>query len=174
MMENWELAKVRHAKPWLVQLATGEKIKVTDFIANYEVKIQDHVTRINLDILHLGSYDIIIGIDWLKRYQVILNCFDKTFTYVAEDQTVRKVKCTSKLVSLRHIIAMQLKKCMKKGCKLYVVWVTDWLLNENPTHVRDHLILSEFMDVFIEEIPWLPHQQEIYLSIDIVPRDALI
>ena len=107
MVEDCQLAKVRHAKPWLVQLATGAKRKVTDFIANCEVKLQDHVTRINLNNFPLGSYDMIIGTNWLEMYKVILNCLGKTFTYVAEDQTVRKVKCTSKLVSLRHIIAMQ-------------------------------------------------------------------
>ena len=65
MMENCKLSKVRHAKPWSVQLATGAKRQVTDFIANCEVEIQEHVTRINLNIFPLGSYDMIIGMDWL-------------------------------------------------------------------------------------------------------------
>ena len=80
MMENCQLAKVRHAKPWSVKLATGEKRKVIDFIANCEVEIQDHVTRINLKIFPLGSYDMIIGMDWFEKYKIVLNCFDKTFT----------------------------------------------------------------------------------------------
>ena len=79
-MENFQLAKVRHAKPWSIQLDTGEKRKVTEFIANCEVKIQDHVTMINLNILPLGSYDMIIGMDWLEKYRVVLNLFDKKFT----------------------------------------------------------------------------------------------
>ena len=65
MMELCQLTKVKHAKPWLVQLATGAKRKVTDFIANCEVKLQDHKTRIDLNILPLGSDDMIIGMDWL-------------------------------------------------------------------------------------------------------------
>ena len=66
MMDNYQLAKLSHAKSWSFQLATREKRKVTNFIANCEFKFQDHVNSINLDILHLGSYDMIIGIDWLK------------------------------------------------------------------------------------------------------------
>ena len=64
-MENCQFTKVRHAKPWSVQLDTGAKKKVTDFIANCEISIQDHVTRINLNVFPLGSYDMIIGMDWL-------------------------------------------------------------------------------------------------------------
>ena len=51
---------------------------------------------------------------------------------------------------------MQLNKCMRKGCKLYDVRVIDLHFNENTTHVKDHPILSEFMDVFLEEVPVLP------------------
>ena len=61
---------------------------------------------------------------------------------------------------------------MRKGCKLYAVQVTDLLLNENPTQVTDHPVLSEFMDVFPEEIPGLPPQREIDFSIEIVPGFA--
>ena len=78
-------------------MATGARRKVTEFIADCEVKIMNHVIRINLNVLTLGSYDMIIGMYWLAKYKVILNCFDKTFTYVAEDLIVRKVKGVSNL-----------------------------------------------------------------------------
>ena len=41
-MELCQLTRVKHAKPWLVQLAIGAKRKVTDFIINCEVQLQDH------------------------------------------------------------------------------------------------------------------------------------
>ena len=90
-MELCQLTKVKHTKPWLVQLATGAKRKVTDFIVDCEVKLQDHKTRNDLNILPLGSYDMIIGMDWLERNKVVLNYFSNTFTYIAEDQILRTV-----------------------------------------------------------------------------------
>ena len=119
------------------------------------------MTRINLNVFTLGSYDIIIGMDWLAKYKVILNCFDKTLTYVAEDLIVRTIEGVSNPISLRKIYSIQLKKCMRKGCKLYMVWVTDMLLNKGQTHVKDNPVLREFMDVFSEEIPRLPPPREI-------------
>ena len=96
--------------------------------------------RLNLNVLPLGTYDMIIGMDWLAKYKVILNCFDNTFTYVDGDQIVRKVEGVIKPVSLRKIFAMQLKRCMRKGCKLYAVQVIDLLLNEGQTGKRPHTL----------------------------------
>jgi len=62
-VELCQLNSVKHEKPWMVQLATGEKRKVTNFITNCEVQLQDHKTKINLNVLPLGSYDMIIGMD---------------------------------------------------------------------------------------------------------------
>ena len=59
--------------------------------------------------------------DWLEKFKVVLNCFDKTFTYFAEDQIVKTIKGINKRVSLMQISAMQLKKCLRKGCKIYAM-----------------------------------------------------
>ena len=63
IMENCHLTKVSHAKPWSVQLAIGAKRKVTEFIANCEISIENHATRNNLNVFPVESYDMIIGMD---------------------------------------------------------------------------------------------------------------
>ena len=49
-----KLEKVKHDKPWMVQLSTCTKHKVLEIVKDCEV---------NLNILPLGSYDILIGMD---------------------------------------------------------------------------------------------------------------
>ena len=108
-VELCKIAKEKHVRPWWVQLATGAKRKVTDYVTNCEIQLQDHKTKIDLNILPLGSYDMIIGMDWLEKNKVVLNCYEKTFTYIAEDQVLRTVRGLPKPVSVRQISAMQLK-----------------------------------------------------------------
>ena len=67
---------------------------------------------------------------------------------------------------------MQLKKCIKKGYKLYVVRVYDLILNENKTPLKQHPILDEFPNVFPREIPGLPPQHEIEFSVELLPEYA--
>ena len=65
---------------WLVQLAIGTKRKVTSYVKGCEILMNDFNTHVDLNILPLGSYDMLIGMDWLEKHRVILNCVDKTFT----------------------------------------------------------------------------------------------
>ena len=50
-----------------------------------------------------------------------------------------------------------------KGCKIDAVRVTHLLLNENQTYISDHPVLSEFRDVFHEEIQRLYPLNEKYI-----------
>ena len=47
-------------KPWLVQLATCTKCKVTSYVKDCELLMNDFITRDDLNILPLGSYDMLI------------------------------------------------------------------------------------------------------------------
>jgi hypothetical protein len=40
IVESNKLKKLKHAKSWLVQLATGTKRKVVDFISDFEFKLR--------------------------------------------------------------------------------------------------------------------------------------
>jgi hypothetical protein len=63
VVESNKLKKLKHAKSWLVQLVTGTKRKVVDFISDFEFILDGQNIRTNLNILRVGSYDMIIGMD---------------------------------------------------------------------------------------------------------------
>jgi hypothetical protein len=44
-----------------------------------DINSQD--TKVNLNILPLGSYDILICMDWLEKNKVVLNFYEKQFIY---------------------------------------------------------------------------------------------
>jgi hypothetical protein len=57
----------------------------------------------------------------------------------------------------RQISSLQLKKCFKKGCQLYVAYILD------------------SSDVFLDdEMIWLPPKRDNYSTIDIVPTISLV
>jgi hypothetical protein len=154
--------------PGLVQLAIGTKRKVTKFVSDCELGISGQNTKLNINVLPLGSYDIIIDMDWLERHKVILNCYKKYFVYKDENNTTRTIQGIIKPVSLRKISTMQFKKCINKGCKVYVIQVTNILEKENKPSLEDFVVLQGLKDVFIEDIQELPPRREIDLSIDLL------
>ena len=75
-------------------------------------------TQVKLNVLPLGSYDVLIGMDWLEKHQVILNCFQKTFTCLNDKGERISVKGIPKKVSVRQNSALQMKNTVRKGCKV--------------------------------------------------------
>ena len=76
-----KLGKVKHDKPWLVQLATGRKSKVSEIVKECEVNLNSFLTKVNLNILPLGSYDILISMDWLEQHHVMLDFLHNSILY---------------------------------------------------------------------------------------------
>jgi hypothetical protein len=42
-------------------------------------------TNVYINIIPLGYYDILIGMDWLDKHHVVLDCHNKTFTCLDEE-----------------------------------------------------------------------------------------
>ena len=128
-------------------------------------------TQVKLNVLPLGSYDVLIGMDWLEKHRVVLNCFEKTFTCLDEKGETIIVKGIPRKVYVRQISTLQMKKSLGKGCKVFVVHV----MNDEHMNKEDNLkfddipILKEFLDVFLEDIPGLPPKREFDFTIELVP-----
>ena len=60
--------KTNHSKSWLVQLATRTKRKVSELVEKCPLEMGGLSTCANLNILPLGLYDILIGMDWLEAH----------------------------------------------------------------------------------------------------------
>ena len=65
LVEKCKLLVEKFASSWLVQLATGAKRKVIRFVNNCAVTMDQFETFVKLNVLPLGSYDILIGMYWL-------------------------------------------------------------------------------------------------------------
>jgi hypothetical protein len=77
-VDKCKLQPHKHAKPWMVQLATCTKIKVAEVIPAFQFTMDGFSTQATLNILPLGSYDLLIGMDWLVAYKTKLDCYHKT------------------------------------------------------------------------------------------------
>ena len=58
------------------------------------------VVHVNVNIFPLGSYDLLIGMDWIEEHKVVLNFFDKTFTCTADNGNNIKVKGVPRKVTI--------------------------------------------------------------------------
>eukprot|EP00253_Pinus_taeda_P019720 PITA_19720 len=97
VVEHCKLSSERFKNPWLVQLATGAKRRVLGKINNCSLSIAGQPITTDLNVLPLGSYDILIGMDWLEKHWSLVNCKTKTIYYkddLGQQQEVQGIKHT--------------------------------------------------------------------------------
>ena len=82
------------------------------------------VTFGDLNVLPLGSYDSLIGMDWLEAHRVKLDCYNKTFECMDEEGNPKVVRGIPKVIYVREISIMQLKKYVGKvsSCMYPMCW----------------------------------------------------
>ncbi|GJT65041.1 putative reverse transcriptase domain-containing protein [Tanacetum coccineum] len=98
-----------------------------------------HPFDIDLMPIELGSFDVIIGMDWLAKYHALIICDEKK--YIQKGYQVYLAQVTSKK-----------DEDKSKGKRLEDV----------PT-------VQEFLEVFLEELPGLPPARQVEFQIDLVP-----
>jgi hypothetical protein len=119
VVEIFQFPRRKHGKSWLVQLATRSKRKVVELIKSCPVDMNGLSTKKDLNILPLGSYKFLIGMDWLEQHHVVLFCRNKAFTCLNEEGNPRTVQGVLRAVTIREISAMQMKKCYRKGFQMF-------------------------------------------------------
>eukprot|EP00253_Pinus_taeda_P008401 PITA_08401 len=144
VVECCNLQPVKFKNPWLVQLATGAKRRVTAKINDCSFTIAGQPVMVDLNVLPLGSYDILIGMDWLERHWSLVDCKTKIIYY--KDQHGARKEMQGIKRPVQEKIAT---------------------LDAIP-------IIQEFADVFPEEIPGLPPKRNIDFTIELVPGAALV
>ena len=65
LVEKCNLPVEKFTMSWLAQLSIGAKRKVINFSKDCTLFMNQLETSIKLNVVPLGSYDVLIGIDWI-------------------------------------------------------------------------------------------------------------
>ena len=76
----------------------------------YPMEMNEMHTKLDLNIIHLGSYDFLIGMDWLDQHHVVLDCYNKAFSCLDEQGNLRRVQGILGGMTNREVSTLQLKK----------------------------------------------------------------
>ena len=100
---------------WQVELATGSKVAVDSLVSGCVLDLGCFTTIVDLCILPLGSYDIILGMDWLATHQENKGCQHKLVQCVDDIGGQVELDGVQRPFSLCMISANQLKQSVRKG-----------------------------------------------------------
>ena len=145
----------------------GHNVNVNRVYRNCPIVIQDRKFSVDLIALPFREFDLILGMDWLSKHKAILDCEKKTIVLRCFDESEVIVQVIRSSVMSNVISTMQARRFLRKGCETFLALILD--SKRGQVDVEKILVVREFPDVFLEELPNIPLEREVDLSIEIVP-----
>ncbi|GJX00712.1 putative reverse transcriptase domain-containing protein [Tanacetum coccineum] len=160
-----------------VELADGRIIGLNTILRGCTLNLLNHPFNINLMPVELGSFDAIIGMDWLAKYQAIIVCAEKIVRIPWGNETliVHGDGSNRGHEARLHIISYsKTQEYMLKGCPVFLAHVTTNEVEDKSEKKRleDVPIVRDFPEVFPEDLPGLPPTRQVEFQIDLVPGAA--
>ena len=150
----------------------GHNISVNSVYRNCPIVIQAREFIADLITLPFREFDLILGMDWLTKHRAIVDCGQKTVVLRCSDQSEVIIQGIRSSVMSNVNSAMQARKFIRKGYEVFLALILD--SKRGQVDVETIPIVREFPDVFPEELPGIPLEREVDLSIEIVPGIALV
>ncbi|GJX47175.1 putative reverse transcriptase domain-containing protein [Tanacetum coccineum] len=143
--------------------------------SNVVTGLLGHPFDIDLMPVELGSFDVIIGMDWLAKYHALIVCDEKVvrIPYGDEVLIIRGDNYDSGS-KLNIISCTKTQKYIEKGCQVYLAQVTTKKAEDKSEErqLEDVPIVREFPEVFLEDLPGLLPARQVEFQIDLVPGAA--
>ncbi|XP_024195757.1 uncharacterized protein LOC112198894 [Rosa chinensis] len=141
------------ARPLSVISPVGVSLELCMFCDACPILIGGREFTATLIVLADHTYDVILGVDWLRPNHIMIDCFEMVVSFHMPGQPVFHYRCLRSDTGLRA------------GFLAHVESVSC------ATILAEIDVVSEYSDVF-QEIPWLPPRKVMDFAIDVIPGTA--
>ncbi|GJT32660.1 putative reverse transcriptase domain-containing protein [Tanacetum coccineum] len=126
-----------------VELADGKSLTTNTILRGCTLNLQNHLFKINLLPIELGSFDVIVGMDWMAEHRAEVVCYEK-------------------YIRVPYGNDMLIIQGERSGVK-----------NESRLEVISSIrTQGDFLELFPEELPGLPPTRQVEFHIELIPRAA--
>ncbi|GJR46979.1 putative reverse transcriptase domain-containing protein [Tanacetum coccineum] len=127
--------------------------------------------------VELGSFDVIIGMDWLRRCHAVIVCDEKLVRVPYGNETLTFLGNESnngRESRLTIISCSKAQEYMAKGCQVFLAQISAKKEEDKSEgkQLKDVPIVQYFPEAFPEDLPGLPLAQPVKFQIDLILRAA--
>ncbi|GJS75248.1 putative reverse transcriptase domain-containing protein [Tanacetum coccineum] len=152
-----------------VKLADGKVVSTNNVLIGCTLNLLNHSFPIDLMVIELGSFDVIIGMDWSPRYDAAILCGEKKVRIPLEGKTL-VIEGNRNNSRLKIVSCIKARKYIEKGCEVFLAQVTEQEWKEK--RLEDVPVIRDFPEVFPAELPGLPPPRQVEFRIDLIPGAA--
>ncbi|GJV48424.1 putative reverse transcriptase domain-containing protein [Tanacetum coccineum] len=160
-----------------VELADGKIVEIDTIIRGCTLNFLDHPFNIDLIPIELGSFDVIIGMDLLKRCHALIMCDEKLVQVPYGNETLTfcgNESSNGRESRLTVISCSKAQEYMAKGCQVFLAQISAKKKEDKSEgkQIKDVPIVRDFPKVFPEDLSGLPLARPMEFQIDLIPGAA--
>ncbi|GJY59578.1 putative reverse transcriptase domain-containing protein [Tanacetum coccineum] len=151
-----------------VELADGKLVSTNTILRGCTLNLLNQLFEVDLMPIELGTFDVIIGMDWLVKHDALIVCKKKeVHRPVKGKMLVVKGNCDES--RLKVVSCIKARKYIKRGYHLFVAHVTE---KEPKKRLEDVPIIRDFPKVFPNNLSGLPPPRQVKFRIELLPGAA--
>ncbi|GJR12403.1 putative reverse transcriptase domain-containing protein [Tanacetum coccineum] len=135
--------------------------------------LQNHLFEIDLLLIELGSFDVIIGMDWMAEHHAEVVCYEKYIRvpYKNDMLIIQGERSGIKSKSRLEVISsIRTQKYIDQGCQVFLIQMMKEEKAETPERrIEDMPVVRDFPEVFPKDLPGLPPTCQVEFHIELTP-----
>nr|GEW16594.1 putative reverse transcriptase domain-containing protein [Tanacetum cinerariifolium] len=149
-----------------VELDYGKIVSTNNVLKGCTLNLLNHSFPIDLMVIELGSFDVVIGMDWLSKNDAAILCGEKKIRISLKNKALI-IEGDRNQSRLKILSCIKARKYIENGCELFLAQVTGTVSKEK--RVEDVPVVRDFPEVFPEDLPGLPPPRQVEFRIDLIP-----
>ena len=150
----------------LITSPMRHSVRVNRVYKNCPLMVHDREFSVDLIALPFHEFDLILGMDWISKHQAIVDCDKKIVLLKCLDLSEVAIQGIRSESITKVISAMKARCFFRKGCEAFLALILD--SKREQVNLENIPVIREFLDVFPEELPGVPPEREVDLSIEVV------
>ncbi|GJX51393.1 putative reverse transcriptase domain-containing protein [Tanacetum coccineum] len=130
-----------------IEIASGQLVEINKVICDCKLEIEDHTFDNNLIPFGHGSFDVIIGMDWLSQHKAEIICHEKVVRIPLPHDEGLRVLGEKPEEKVRYLMSAKTEE----------------------QKLKDIVVGRNFPEVFPDDISRLPPSREFEFHIDLIP-----
>ncbi|GKA89693.1 putative reverse transcriptase domain-containing protein [Tanacetum coccineum] len=159
-----------------VELADGKSLTTTTILRGCTLNLQNHLFKIDLLPIELGSFNVIVGMDWMAEHHAEVVCYEKYIRvpYGNDMLIVQGERSGVKNESRLEVISsIRTQKYIDQGCQVFLIQMMKEEETKIPERrIKDVPVVRDFPEVFLKDLPGLPPTRQVEFHIELIPRAA--